>query len=545
MQECILVGHSLGGDVVFEALQVVVDYSSGLGIPLKAVMTIDSQLDGVFVSTIFPFPFDGLCGGEGVGINDLITRDLSPNTRSDNATTVQNAHKYGIKVFTLGDQWDTYLAGPLAFHQTADGADDTTLFPRTCIEVPLDGLGCGHVAAIASMGPDDTDAAALMAEDLPKQAPDTIPPGGLWVSPTSDGGPSGDSILVQAEAYDNRAGSGVAYVNFTAYAGPWHGVCPESTPSYDDVYTCNLDLTGAPAGPVTISFDVYDSATPSNVRLAPNGEHTITYAPGSGISPPAGGCPTHNWAGPPYLNVYYDDYLDSQGFCEHGGFYEASSTFGDLALPAGRVYYVDDDMTISGTMSMGAGSLLQVSNPGTTLTVAGTLNLAAGTTVQFTSGVNGELCVYGDRVFVTGTLTASGTASQPVRFLDSTSGAGQWEGIDFWPGSSGSLDHVLVSGGGLGSTGPCRTSLTDHAGNIAWTDLLLDGTNPTITNSTFDSSAPTAWSRGAVASLCCAMTGLGRRLRTTLVARQLSTASVIGGAMVAVQAAPAAGRGWR
>jgi len=39
----------------------------------------------------------------------------------------------------------------------------------------------------------------------------------------------------------------------------------------------NLRLLGAIAGPIRVSFDVYDKA--GNANLAPNGEHTITYAP--------------------------------------------------------------------------------------------------------------------------------------------------------------------------------------------------------------------------------------------------------------------------
>jgi len=50
-------------------------------------------------------------------------------------------------------------------------------------------------------------------------------------------------------------------------------------PASNDVFSCNTDLSllSAIAGPIRVSFDVYDQA--SNANLAPNGEHTIIYAP--------------------------------------------------------------------------------------------------------------------------------------------------------------------------------------------------------------------------------------------------------------------------
>jgi hypothetical protein len=69
-------------------------------------------------------------------------------------------------------------------------------------------------------------------------------------------------------------------VNFTAkWQGGWRIVCTVHAPVVANFYSCNANLhqQGAPAGPVRISFDVYDQA--GNVHFAPNGEHTILYAP--------------------------------------------------------------------------------------------------------------------------------------------------------------------------------------------------------------------------------------------------------------------------
>ncbi len=464
----IIVGHSLGGDIAFQALSDLVDHGVPPSVPLKAVMTIDSQLEGTPLNS-WNIPWTP-CGATGNGILDLNLKSLDLNSGKENASTVTNAHGYGVKVFTIGNQYDTLLPDPLAITQTAAGADSTKLFSYSCDEAPLIGdPGCGHLAPLRT-----TDAANYMASLIGKQHQDNVPPGGLWVYPKTDGGAFGDTIDLQAEAYDNRGGSGVQYVNFTAnYNGAWHTLCSPSAPTYDDVYTCDWTPTGVPASQVTVSFDVYDNA--GNVTYAPNGEHTLTYAPGTDGVPP-GGCPTHVWVGLPYLNTYYDTSVDSLGNCVPDGFYTADSTFGNLTLPAGRPYYMDANVTITGTAMLSAGSTLQVSGAGN-LHVAGTLSLGAGSTVQFPAGD-------GNAVYVTGTLNVNGTASQPVRFLDSSAGQGQWDGIAFYPGSTGTLTYLQVTGGG----GCYYGCLVDHTGTDAYADLLLDGAGLTITNSSFTQS---------------------------------------------------------
>jgi transcriptional regulator with XRE-family HTH domain len=111
-----------------------------------------------------------------------------------------------------------------------------------------------------------------------------IKPGGEWISPLN-GQTVGAVVHFAAYAYPTHPGDPlIDHVNFTAR---WQGVdprkwkvaCTATPPAPNDVFSCNADLSllGAIAGPLRVSFDVYDKAGNSN--LAPNGEHTITYTP--------------------------------------------------------------------------------------------------------------------------------------------------------------------------------------------------------------------------------------------------------------------------
>lgn len=112
-----------------------------------------------------------------------------------------------------------------------------------------------------------------------------IVPGGSWISPR-DGQTVRDVLHFAAYAYPtNRGDPAIDYVNFTMW---WQGVDPRTwivacnlhRPVSKDVYACDVNLArlGVPAGQIRISFDVYDKR--SNKNLAPNGVHSVIYAPG-------------------------------------------------------------------------------------------------------------------------------------------------------------------------------------------------------------------------------------------------------------------------
>ena len=113
-----------------------------------------------------------------------------------------------------------------------------------------------------------------------------IVPGGLWISPVNGDTVAGP-IHFAARAYPSSPSDPpIAFVNFTVSwegrAGPWLVACRVDRPSDGDVYACDWNPAAAkvPAGPLHLSFDVYDQAKKPNANLAPNGTRAINYAPG-------------------------------------------------------------------------------------------------------------------------------------------------------------------------------------------------------------------------------------------------------------------------
>ncbi len=111
-----------------------------------------------------------------------------------------------------------------------------------------------------------------------------IKPGGSWISPMNGQMVSG-VIHFAAYAYPTNPGDpAIDHVNFTMW---WQGVdprrwviaCTIHAHSSKDVFSCDVNLAqlGAVAGPIRISFDVYDRN--GNYNKAPNGVHAITYFP--------------------------------------------------------------------------------------------------------------------------------------------------------------------------------------------------------------------------------------------------------------------------
>ena len=109
-------------------------------------------------------------------------------------------------------------------------------------------------------------------------------PGGSWINPIN-GQPVSGVVHFAAYAYPTNPGDpSIDHVNFTAW---WQGVdprkwvivCAVHVQSSKDVYSCDVNFAklGALAGPIKISFDVYDRN--GNSDLAPNGVHTIRYSP--------------------------------------------------------------------------------------------------------------------------------------------------------------------------------------------------------------------------------------------------------------------------
>lgn len=114
--------------------------------------------------------------------------------------------------------------------------------------------------------------------------PKHIRPGGAWRSPLNGETVHG-TIHFSASAFPTYPGNPtIDHVNFTAFwqgGNPrtWEILCVASVATQNNIFSCDANpvALGAPAGPMKISFDVYDKQ--GNTNYSPNGEHTILYMP--------------------------------------------------------------------------------------------------------------------------------------------------------------------------------------------------------------------------------------------------------------------------
>ena len=123
------------------------------------------------------------------------------------------------------------------------------------------------------------------------------------------------------------------------------------------------------------------------------------------------------------------------------------------------------------------GLSLNVTGLGIPLVLDGTLTVDAGATLTIGAGSalegGGALAIYG-------TLNMNGTSASPISFTSEGPPApGAWRGIEFGPGSTGTLTYVHLSNAGAGN---CDFGCSTYA------DLTIDAANPVITNSTIDRS---------------------------------------------------------
>jgi hypothetical protein len=112
--------------------------------------------------------------------------------------------------------------------------------------------------------------------------PATTKPGGQWIPPSPKNGDTvSDVVHFAAQAYPAHQGDpAISLVYFTIDSnGSWMVVCMVSPPVNGNTFACDVNLkdAGISYGQIQVSFDVYDQA--GNINLAPNGVHTLTYAP--------------------------------------------------------------------------------------------------------------------------------------------------------------------------------------------------------------------------------------------------------------------------
>jgi hypothetical protein len=146
--------------------------------------------------------------------------------------------------------------------------------------------------------------------------------------------------------------------------------------------------------------------------------------------------------------------------------YEGTDIPGDITGNA-LVANTQNVITISGTVAHSEAW----NDSGTPIKVASSITVASGAILTITKGV----FLKSPKMTVNGTLQAEGTATEPVVFTGAKEEtAGEWCRIIFEPGSGASvLDHAEVKyAGGCGDGG-----------------VVINGSSPTIRNSTFEHDA--------------------------------------------------------
>lgn len=239
---------------------------------------------------------------EQAGVNDLYSFEAEFLA----VLTVPQAGQYDMSIYaddgwmlgigsdSNGDQ-PGYVAGPM-INTPANGRSPFSNYPLIgANNVPSAPAQFTVTATFTAAGSypielDYTECCAgqltLVVGDLspsvvtPTPPPATTPrPGGTWINPTVNQFAIASDIY-QFAAHVNRANPWdppIDHVNFTAWflgVNPdvWVIACQATGPTSGttDIYECDWNLSPrVPNGPVTVSFDVYDTA--GNKTLAPNG----------------------------------------------------------------------------------------------------------------------------------------------------------------------------------------------------------------------------------------------------------------------------------
>ncbi len=133
--------------------------------------------------------------------------------------------------------------------------------------------------------------------------------------------------------------------------------------------------------------------------------------------------------------------------------------------------------------ALAAGKTLTLDNPGFPfLQIDSMLTISSGASMAV-NNTPSTIKFARDGLVVLGSLTLKGTSTTPVSVTTSSPrlAPGQWSGINFRPGSKGTLDYVHLSYGGA--------IQHDSSGKPRYSGILVEGSSPSITHSTIDFSA--------------------------------------------------------
>jgi pimeloyl-ACP methyl ester carboxylesterase len=498
-----LIGHSLGGDVAFKYLTDRVTATSitgsppSLGLPytIDGVMTIDSQLDG------YPFQSPGWnwlphCDAgdpaSGPAISDLQTTyaagalTLGFSTRQTNSQVVSNAHAYGIKVFTLGDWYDTLQplgvvflgTGGLLLHvqpagQTVSGADDTMLFNLFTLCNEVLSPGCGHIRLLSQQ-----NAYTRMANDVGQSL------SALASNPIL--------VLPPAEV------SGLGTTSTDPFQVPVDS--PSATLNIDVCTSSNGCLTDPPSGTiVTLHVDstTYTAATDSNgvahFIIAPplNGGVTGIYA--TYVDPTSGVLVTSDTGFYQFtLDTIPPTTIASAVLASNGGTYN----FGTWTNQAVQVALnAADNPGGSGV----AHTYYALDNPACTPTALATCTIYAGSPFSVSAEGNHTLTYFS--VDITGNAEAVHTTAiqidltppnPPTGHISPLPNAAGWNNTPAAVSFTGNGDAGTTQSGVASCTGPTIVS-TETAGTAVTgtcTDVAGNTSAPTSVTVKLDSTAP-------------------------------------------------------
>ncbi len=327
--------------------------------------------------------------------------------------------------------------------------------------------------------------------------------GTLDVAPSELAMAPGAEIDVAAGGTLNMSNVTVASASGTPQQGDWRGIAfwSGSTGVLDTV-------TEAGAGAGVFENSTGLCCAPAGIYIAGGADPTITNSTvdrsaGHGFEIDGRGSPTPTFSGDSVTNsgknsnfyaVNYDNTPDVAGV---NNFAASNDAHDSVRLPGGTVtgtltlvnpgipVQLDGTITIGngGTLDVAQGAQLLFNFGGVTVSGGGTMSVSAGALFQSMSAGR-QNAIYVDSG---GTLTMTGTAASPIVLTSAktTPQPGDWPGIAFWPGSTGSLDHVQVSYAGSGlALDPNLADCCINAGIY-----VNSGANPSITNTTVDYSS--------------------------------------------------------
>ena len=365
----------------------------------------------------------------------------------------------GAETWRSGIEW--HLLADLQVAAAANSPGSLAIQAGTRVKM-------GQYIRIVSYG--QLTALGTEAEPIVFTANQVTPTAGYWRALLFMPGSSASLLSYVTASYGGRNDGASGYA--TVYV-------EGSSPSFDHLTITNSGTSGmrvvtAGASPTLKDSTIRTSAW-SGLRVDSPAAATVT----SSVLADNMGYAMEAWAGSNLLGLTGLTVTGNGGGTKNGVAHYGGTITGAETWRSGIEWHLLED--------------LQVASPNNS---AGSLTIQAGTQVRMDQY---------QRIVVYGTLTAVGTAGQPIVFTSNqttTPTAGYWRALLFMPGASQSrLSYVTASYGGRndGSSGyatlyvegssPSFDHLTISNSGTSGMRVLLAGASPTLTDSTIRTSA--------------------------------------------------------